>query len=77
MFKKFYLTLDWTITGTTTPAQSGPGSNDNERVLHISQSFRMRASSSDSLLLYPGYLLGGVPDPSAEMQLVYSTALPD
>ena len=33
MFKQIYLTL----TGTTSPCQSGPGSNANEEVLHTSQ----------------------------------------
>ena len=30
--------MDWTLSGTITPDQSGPGSNDDEGVLHIPQS---------------------------------------
>ena len=29
--------IDRTLTGTTTPGQSGPASNDKEKVLHIPQ----------------------------------------
>ena len=29
--------IDNTLTGTTTPGQSGPGSYDNKKVLHIPQ----------------------------------------
>ena len=32
------------LTGSTTPGQSGPGSNDNEEVLCISQSSRTGTS---------------------------------
>ena len=35
------------LTGTTTPARSGPGSNCNEGVLHILQSYRTDGSPSD------------------------------
>ena len=36
IFKQIYLTpRDRTLKGTTTPGQSGPGSNGNEGVLHI------------------------------------------
>ena len=38
-----------TLTGTTTPGQSGPGSNVNEKVPHSLQSSRTRASSSDAI----------------------------
>ena len=34
---------------TTTLSQSGPGSNDNERVLHTPQSSRNGASLSDTV----------------------------
>ena len=40
--------------------QSGPGSNGNERVLHIPQSSRTEASPLDGLVSYPGNLLGKV-----------------
>ena len=51
--------LGWTLTSTTTPGQSGLESNGHEGVLHVSQSSRTRASSSDGLVSYPGHLLGG------------------
>ena len=38
-----------TLTGTTTPGQSDPGSYANERVLHILQSSRNEASPSDAV----------------------------
>ena len=38
-----------TLTGTTTPGQSGPRSHDNEGVLHIPQSSRTRALTSDAV----------------------------
>ena len=41
-----------TLTSTTTPGQSEPGSNGNEGVLHIPQSFRTGASPSDSLFFF-------------------------
>ena len=57
--------IERALSAATTPGQSGPGSNDNEGVLHTPQ------SSS-----YLGYSLGRRESyPSAEMQLVYSTAL--
>ena len=66
---------DRTQSGTTTPSQNEPGSNGNKGVLHITQSSRVGASTSDGLVSYPGQLLewGGVYS-SAEMQLAYSTA---
>ena len=60
-----------TLSGVITPGQSGLGSNGNKGVLCIPQSSSLtEASPSDSLISYPGksYL-------SAEIQLVYSTAL--
>ena len=45
------------MTCTTNLDQSGPGSNDNEEVLHIPQSSRSGASPSDSLVSYPGHSL--------------------
>ena len=44
---------------TTTPGQSEPGSNSNERVLHILQSSRNGTSPFDSLRTYPGHILEG------------------
>ena len=54
MVRQFYLTL----SGATTPGQTGYGRNDNERVLHISQSSRAGVSPSDYLVSYPEHLLG-------------------
>ena len=63
--------------GATTPGQSGPRSNGNEGVLHISQSSSItRASLSDCLVSYPGHSLRES-YPSVEMQSMYSTALAD
>ena len=53
MVSQFYLTLRW--DPTTTPSQIGPGSNCNERVLHITQSFKTGVSPSHGLVPYPGY----------------------
>ena len=47
--------IDRTLSGATTLDQCWPGSNGNERVLHIPG-----VSLSDCLVLYPGHLLGGV-----------------
>ena len=33
--------IDMTLSGATTPGQSGPGSDDNEKVLRISQSLNV------------------------------------
>ena len=48
---------DETLTSTTTPGQSGHGSNGNERGdPHTPQSLRTGASSPDAgLASYPGY----------------------
>ena len=65
------------LSGATTPGQSGPGSNGNERVLRIPQSSSITGTSpSDCLMPYPGHLLGWS-YPSAAVQLVYSTAPAD
>ena len=53
-------------------SQSGPGSNDNEEVLHILWSCRTGVSSDD-LVSYLGHLLVGSFSSKAEMQSVYST----
>ena len=66
-----------TLSGATTPGQSGPGSNGNKGVLHIPQSSSSTgASPSDCLVSYPGHSLGES-YPSVEMQSVYSTAPAD
>ena len=38
--------IDGTLTGTTTPGQSGPGSNGDEGVLHIPQTSKTGTSPS-------------------------------
>ena len=69
--------MDRTLSGATTSEESGPGSNGNEGVLRIPQSSSITGTSpSDCLVSYPGHLLGESYS-SAEMQLVYSTALTD
>ena len=66
--------IDRTLSGATTLDQSGPGSNDNEGILRILQSFNIiRASSSDCLVSYTGHSLEES-YVSVEMQSVYSTA---
>ena len=68
------LPIDKTLLGDITLGQSGPGSDGNERVLHIPQSSSIIGTSpSDCLVSYPGHTLGKS-YPSVEMQLVYFTA---
>ena len=51
--------IDRTLSDTTTPDQSGPGSNDNEWVLWIPQSSSITGTSaSDCLASYAGHSLG-------------------
>ena len=69
--------IDRTLSGATTPGQSGPESNNNEGVLCIPQSSSItEASPSDCLVSYPGHLLGES-YPSAEIQSAYSAAQAD
>ncbi len=69
--------MDRTLSGATTPAQSGPGSDGNEGGLHISQSFSITGiSPSDCLVSYAGHLLRES-YPSAKMQSVYFKAPAD
>ena len=68
--------IDRTLSGATTPGQSGPGSDGIEGVLRIPQSSSITGTSpSDCLVAYPrhSYVAGGS-YLSAEKQLVYSTA---
>ena len=66
--------IDRTLSGATILSQSGPGSNDNKRVLLIPESSSITgASSSDCLVSYLGHSLV-VGYSSAEMQSVYSAA---
>ena len=41
--------IDGTLRGTTTPSQSGPGSDGSEGVFHIPQDFKAGTSPSDVL----------------------------
>ena len=53
--------LDRTLSGATTPGQSGLGSCDNEGVLRIPKNSRITgASPSDCLVSYLGLLLEGI-----------------
>ena len=67
--------IDRTWSGATTPDQSGPGSDDNERVLRIPQSSSITGTSLLYCLgSYTGHLFGGGSYLSAKKQSVYSTA---
>ena len=68
--------IDRTLSGATTPGQSEPGSDGNER---ITQSFSITlALPSDSSVSYLGHSLAqGWFYPSAEKQSVYSIAPTD
>ena len=63
--------IDRTLAGDTTPGLSGSGSNYNEGVLHIPQSSKTGASTSNCLVSYGGHSLVG----GAEIQSVHSTAI--
>ena len=55
-------TIDRTLSGATTPSQSGPGSDGNEGLFHIPQTSGITgASLADCLVSYSGYSgeLGG------------------
>ena len=50
--------IDRTLSGAATPGQSGPGSDGNEEVLRISQSFSITGTSpTDCLMSYPEHSL--------------------
>ena len=69
--------LDRTLSGATTPGQSGLGRDGNEDVLHIPQSSSIIGTSpSGCLVSYPGHSLRGSYS-SAEKQSVYSIAPAD
>ena len=46
---KFIWPIDGTLIVITTPSQSGPGSNNNEVVIHTIQIFRSGISTSDAV----------------------------
>ena len=65
--------IDRTLSGATTPCQSGPGRNGNEGVLRIPQSSSITGTSlSDCSVSYLGHFLEKS-HPSAEVQSMYST----
>ena len=67
--------IDRTLSGATTPGQSGSGSDGNEGVLCIPESSCITGTSpSDCLVSYLGHSFGGGSYPSAEMPSVYSIA---
>ena len=69
--------INRTLSGATTPGQSGPGSDGNKGVLHIPQSSSITgASPSDCLVSYPGHPLRESYT-SVEIQSGYSTAPAD
>ena len=69
--------IDRTLSDATTTGQSGFWGDDNEGVLHISQSSSFTGvSASDCLMSYPGHSLVGSYS-SAEMQSIYSAAQAD
>ena len=66
-----------TLSGATTAGQSVPGSNGNEGLLCIPQTYSITgASLSDYLVSYQDTRWGW-PYPSSENQSVYSTASTD
>ena len=75
MSNSSFLPIDRTLTGATTPGQSGPGSDNNKWVFCFLQCIT-RASLSECLVSYPGYSLE-VSYLSAEMKTVYSTVSVD
>ena len=65
------------LTGTTTPGQSGPGSNNNEGELYIPQCPSTEAPLSDNFVSYPELKGSDITIcRDAEMQSAYSTAPP-
>ena len=77
-FKQFSLALSTqykcqtVLSGTTTPSQSGLGSNGNKGALCIPQNSSITAATpSDCLVSYSGHSLEES-YPSTEMQLVFT-----
>ena len=59
--------IDRTLSGATTPGQSGTGSNGNEGVLLIPESNSITGTSpSDCLVSHPGHSLGKSYPPAEE-----------
>ena len=66
--------IDRTVSGATNLGQTGPGSDANEGLLCIPESFSITGvQPSDCLVSYPGYSLEESYT-SAEIQSVYSIA---
>ena len=57
MVSSIDLTNRYNHIKTTTPSQSGAGSNGNEEVLHIPQISKAEASPSYGLMSYTGQLM--------------------
>ena len=52
--------IDLTLSGATTPDQSGPGGDGSKEMLHIPQSSAITGTSpSNFLVSYPEHSLGG------------------
>ena len=68
---------DQTLSGATTPTQSGPESQSNEGVLHVPQiSSITGVSPPDGVMSYPGHSpseWGNLTPHSREVRLVYAT----
>ena len=65
--------IDNTLSGATTPGQSGPGSDGNEGLLRIPESSSITETSIwYCFVSYPGHSLGEGYYPSAEVLSVYS-----
>ena len=72
MSNSFIWPIDRTLSGATTPGQSGPGSDWIEGELSIRLSSGItEVSASDCLMSY-SRLIGGVSYPYSEIQSVYS-----
>ena len=69
--------IDWTFSNAITPGQSGPGSYSNERVLLIIWVLQHYLSLTIKLFNVTSGQSLGESYSSAEMQLVYSSALAD
>ena len=50
MSNSFIWPIDWIVSGATTPGQSEPGSDSNEGVLRIPQSFIITGASPSDYL---------------------------
>ena len=52
--------IHWVLKITSTSANSEPGSNDSDKVLHIYQNSKTEILPQDSLASYIGYSLWGL-----------------